>query len=99
MRMLFLVLTLALSMQQAHGFGATRCVAPAVVTPQTSRSTAVLAMARGAPAKRKPAKRAAARPQVASPSGKVEGLTSLAPLKFYSLGLALLWAIVGSHAK
>ena len=36
---------------------------------------------------------------VAERSGKVEGLTNLAPLKVYLTGAALLWAIIGSIAQ
>ena len=36
---------------------------------------------------------------VAERSGKVEGLTNLAPLKVYVTGAALLWAIIGSIAQ
>lgn len=32
-------------------------------------------------------------------SGKIEGLTTLAPLKLYLTGAALLWAVVGSIAQ
>ena len=57
-----------------------------------ARAAPKRAAKRAAP-KRFGAKRATPEPEL---SGKVDGLTKIAPFKFYALGAATVWAIVGS---
>ena len=87
---------LATYLSLAHGF----VVVPKPATtglPARSIDASVQMMARASPATKKraaPARNGGTEGR----SGKIEGLTALAPLKLYLTGAALLWAVVGSIA-
>ena len=97
-----LVVVFSLFTTEVHAFNSpfiTPIHSPAASTPRTTGAFAFTGGARApAPARRGGSKRNAVKrqPPVGQVSGKIDGLTKLAPFKIYGVGAALLWAIVGS---
>lgn len=103
MRASLLFAVLSVLFTNVHAFNSpfvTPMHSPAATSPRSTGAFAFTGGARApAPARRGGSKRNAVKrqPPVGEVrSGKVDGLTRLAPFKIYGVGAALLWAIVGS---
>ena len=93
---------LAAFLPVADGFALAPMRDSAILRQPSSSSSALghgMQMMARAPATKSKKTKPTRNVNVAERSGKVEGLTNLAPLKVYLTGAALLWAIIGSIAQ